>query len=165
MYDYPKESAKSRSSRFYSVPMAIVLHLVYLHLDYTGPTRGDLSLGYWRSAVCEQSVQSLAIVTSSLPYAKMFMQGLDSGMLRIDDTRRRGEDYSKGSAAGMAYELLDISSDGTKQQQSAKRHNTDSGRARNTGISQTKTWTVERGLATEGELSPGDNLGLAISKI
>lgn len=148
---------------FHSVSIAIILHLVFLHRDYTGPVRGDLSLGYWRSAVCEQAVQSLAIVTASLPYAKMFMQGLDSGMIRIDDTRRRGENYSKGSI-GRAYELLDISSDGTKRMQAVKRHNIGSENTSNTGISQTKTWTVERELAVEGEFSPKDTLGLAISE-
>ncbi|KAF2469197.1 uncharacterized protein BDR25DRAFT_229535 [Lindgomyces ingoldianus] len=146
------------------VPIAIILHLIYLHRDSTGPVRGDLSLGYWRSAVCQQSVQSLAIVTTSLPYAKMFLQGLDSGMIRIDDTRRRGENYSKGSS-GRAYALLDISSDGTKQRQAIEEHKTESEHTPNTGISQTKTWKVERELAVEGELSHKDNLGLAVSEL
>lgn len=149
----------------HSVPAAIILHLVFLRRDYTGPVRGDLSLGYWRSVVCQQSLQSIAIVTTSLPYAKMFMQGLDSGMIRIDDTRRRGEDYSKGSSSGRAYALLDISIDRTKQKQVAKDHRTESERSLNTGISQTKTWTVESEVIIEGGLSPKNNLGLAISEV
>lgn len=140
----------------YSVSIAIILHLVFLHRDYTGPVRGDLSLGYWRSASIQQAVQSLAIVTTSLPYAKMFMQGLDSGMMRIDDKRRRGEN-SKGST-GRAYELLEISTDGTKQRQATK------DRSLNNGISQTKTWTVEREPAIEGEFPHKDNYGVAISE-
>jgi hypothetical protein len=144
-----------------SVSIAIILHLVFLHHDNTGPVRGDVSLGYWRSAVCQQAVQSLAIITTSLPYAKMFMTSLDSGMIRIDDARRRGDDYTKGST-DRAYELLGISSDGTGQGQGANGENTGSERTGNTGISQTKTWTVERQLAKKGELSAKAQLGLAI---
>ena len=138
----------------HSVSIAVILQLVFLHRDSTGPVRGDLSLGYWRSAVCEQAVQSLAIVTTSLPYAKMLMQGLESGMMRIDDTRRRGENYSKGSS-GRAYELLDISRDSAKRGQAAKKHKTDSERTLNTAISQTKTWTVEMEPVIDGEISKG----------
>lgn len=141
----------------HSVSIAIVVHLIFLHHDHTGPLRADLSLGYWRSAVCQQAVQCLAIVTTSLPYAKMFMTSLDSGMIRIDDARRRGEDYSKGSN-GRAYELLGISNDGTRQAKAASRSSEATG---HTGISQTKIWTVESKVANTGESSP-DNLGLAI---
>lgn len=103
-------------------------------------------------------VQCLAIVTTSLPYAKMFMTSLDSGMIRIDDARRRGEDYSKGST-GRAYELLGISSDGARQQGQAQKRQ---GEAKSTGISQTKTWTVESKAVSTSEGSSDNILGLAI---
>ena len=41
-----------------------------------------------------QIVQCMAIVTTSLPYTKMFMEGFESGMLRVDRQRmdrRRAE--------------------------------------------------------------------------
>ncbi|KAH7341189.1 hypothetical protein BKA66DRAFT_577182 [Pyrenochaeta sp. MPI-SDFR-AT-0127] len=134
------------------VTIVIILQLVYLHRESTGQVRDDLSLGYWRSAVCEQVVQSLAIVTNSLPYAKMFMQSLDSGMMRIDDTRRRGENYSKGSSS-RAYELLDISRDSTKRREASKKYKAESERTLKNGISQTKTWTIEREPAMDDEIS------------
>jgi hypothetical protein len=145
----------------YSVSIAIILQLVFLHHDSTGPVRGDLSLGYWRSAVCEQAVQSLAIVTTSLPYAKMLMHTLDSGMMRMDDSRRRGENYSKDNSS-RTYELLDISRDRAKRREAAKIHKTNSERTLNTTISQTKTWTVEREPAMDDETSQKDSLGLTI---
>lgn len=145
----------------HSVSIAIILQLVFLHRDSTGPVRGDLSLGYWRSAVCEQAVQSLAIITTSLPYAKMLMQSLDSGMMRMDDTRRRGGDYSK-DGSGRAYELLGISRNSAKRREAAKISKTDSERTLNTAISQTKTWTIKREPAIDGEVSQEDNLGLTI---
>lgn len=136
----------------YSVTIAIILQLFYFHRESTGQVRDDLSLGYWRSAICEQAVQSLAIVTNSLPYAKMFMQSLDSGMMRMDDPRRRGENYSKGSSS-RAYELLDISRDSTKRRETSKKYKSESERTLNTAISQTKTWTVEREPAIDDEVS------------
>jgi hypothetical protein len=143
-----------------SVSIAIIVHLVYLYRDDTGPVRDDLSLGYWRSAVCQQAVQSLAIVTTSLPYAKMLMAGLDSGMIRIDDSRRRGENFSSQDGSGRAYELLSVSRESTRQKQAANRPNTGGESTPSTGISQTKTYTVEREIA---ELSHKEVLGLPIS--
>lgn len=144
-----------------SVSAIIVLQLVFLHRESIGPVRDDLSLGYWRSAVCEQVVQSLAIVTTSLPYAKMLMQSLDSGMMRVDDTRRRGGDYSKGSS-GRAYELLDVSRDSAKQKQAAQKHKADSERTRHIAISQTKTWTVKREPATRSDMPPESSSELTV---
>jgi len=141
-----------------SVSIAIVIHLVFLHRDSTGPYQEDISLGYWRSVVCQQAVQCLSIVTTSLPYAKMFMTSLDSGMIRIDDARRRGEDYSKDSNV-RSYELLGISSDGTRQTQHPGRGLEATS---DTGIRQTKTWTVESKFGDRSGGSAENKLGLPI---
>jgi hypothetical protein len=134
-----------------SVSIAVIIHLVFLRRDYTGPARDDLSLGYWRSVICQQVVLSLAVITTSLPYAKMFMTSLDSGMIRIDDARRRGEDYSKGSS-GRAYELLGVSSDGVRRGQARRANQDGLDTTLGTGISQTKTWTVKREPASDEEI-------------
>jgi hypothetical protein len=87
----------------------------------------------------------------------MLMQSLDSGMMRMDDIRRRGENYSKGSS-GRTYELLGISRDSAKKMEAAKKQKTDSEHTL-TAISQTKTWIVEREPAIDGEIFQKDGLG------
>jgi hypothetical protein len=91
----------------------------------------------------------------------MFMQSLDSGMMRMDDTRRRGENYSKGSS-NRTYELLDISRDSTKRREASKKYKAESERTLNTAVSQTKTWNIERAPVMDDEISQKDNLGFAI---
>ena len=81
--------------------------------------------------MCNQIVQCLAIVTTSLPYAKMFMESFESGLIRVDELRRKGDHSTDGSGRG--YKLLDVSQ--TAQQ--------DSGNRQHEGISATRTYTVE----------------------
>lgn len=106
------------------------IQLYYFHKDSsTSPLRTDFALGYWRSTVCNQIVQGLAIVTTSLPYAKLFMECFESGLIRVDELRRKGEHSTEGSGkgSGKGYKLLDISRNGQQD-----------------GISTTKTFGVER---------------------
>ncbi|CAE7000764.1 hypothetical protein P3342_001300 [Pyrenophora teres f. teres] len=76
--------------------------------------REDLTLGYWRSSICNQIVQCLAIVTTCLPYTKLFMEGFESGLMRLDDLRRRGEQTTKEDSKG--YQLMDMSRSGPSEQ-------------------------------------------------
>jgi hypothetical protein len=69
-----------------------------------------MTLGYWRSSICNQIVQCLAIVTTCLPYTKLFADGFESGFMRVDDSRRRGEHSSKEDSKG--YQLMDMSRSG-----------------------------------------------------
>lgn len=93
----------------HSVLVAASVQLAYFHEESRIlPTKGDLTLGFWRSAICNQIVQCLAIVTTCLPYTKIFMEGFESGLIRIDDGRRRAENSSKGYS-GREYQLMDIS--------------------------------------------------------
>ncbi|KAF2819496.1 hypothetical protein CC86DRAFT_471952 [Ophiobolus disseminans] len=94
--------------------------------------KDDLTLGYWRSAICNQIVQCLAIVTTCLPYTKLFMEGFESGLMGLDDSRRRGEYASKDDSKG--YQLMDVSRSGH------------SGKSRNIQVS--KSWDVQTELVT-----------------
>jgi len=43
-------------------------------------------------------VQNLGIITACIPYIKPFLESLESGMIRTDDLRRRGDGvYASGS--------------------------------------------------------------------
>lgn len=120
--DYPREMARLT---IYRVACVAVIQLYYFHEDSTRyPLRTDFALGYWRSTICTQIVQCIAIVTTSLPYAKLFMESFESGLIRVDDLRRKGEFSTEGSgkgsgrgsgkASGKGYELLDISRNGQR---------------------------------------------------
>jgi hypothetical protein len=96
-------------SDFGRVLVAAAIQLAYFHQDHDNrATNNDLTLGYWRSALCNQIVQCLAIVTTCLPYTKIFMEGFESGLFRVDESRRRGEYASKGFS-GREYQLMDVS--------------------------------------------------------
>jgi hypothetical protein len=71
----------------------------------------------------------VAIVTTCLPYVKIFMEGFDSGMLRLDDARRKRGEHgygSKNTNSRREYELMDVS-----RSQASKT------------IELTQTWTVK----------------------
>ncbi|CAI6332616.1 unnamed protein product [Periconia digitata] len=112
------------------VTVAAAVQLYFYHKDHTGELSGDFSLGYWRSAVCTQVVQCLAIFTTSLPYAKTIMDNLDSGLMGV---KLGGETKGSGYGSGRTYELLDIS-------RSAKPSSRVDG---GSVIRTTKTYTVE----------------------
>lgn len=105
-----------------------------------GALKNDLTLGYWRSTICNQVVQCLAIVTTCLPYTKLFMEGFESGLLRLDDLRRRGEHTSKDDSKG--YQLMDISRSGGRSARS--------GTDRGASIQISKTWAVRTEPASSG---------------
>jgi hypothetical protein len=90
------------------VMIAATIQLAYFHRESNDTaTKDDITLGFWRSALCNQIVQCVAIITTCLPYTKIFMEGFESGLIRIDDGRRRGE-YSNGYS-GREYQLMDVS--------------------------------------------------------
>jgi hypothetical protein len=85
-----------------------VVQLIYFHRESrSSTTKDDFTLGFWRSAVCNQAVQCLGIVTLCLPYTKVFMEGFESGLMRLDDLRRRAEHTKDDSKR--EYQLMDIS--------------------------------------------------------
>ncbi|KAF1946276.1 hypothetical protein EJ02DRAFT_394467 [Clathrospora elynae] len=93
------------------------IQLAFFHQErQDAPLKDDLTLGYWRSSVCNQIVQCLAILTTCLPYTNLFLEGFESGLMRLDDLRRRGEHTTKEDSKG--YELMDVSRSGTTQAKS-----------------------------------------------
>ncbi|KAF2133081.1 hypothetical protein P153DRAFT_310072 [Dothidotthia symphoricarpi CBS 119687] len=86
---------------------AIQLAFVF-HENRNPSMKHDLTLGFWRSTICNQIVQCLAIVTTCLPYTKIFMEGFESGLMRLDDLRRRGEHITKDDSR-REYQLMDVS--------------------------------------------------------
>jgi hypothetical protein len=111
--------------------------------------KDDLTLGYWRSSICNQIVQCLAIVTTCLPYTKLFMEGFESGLMRLDDLRRRGEHTSKDASKG--YQLMEISRSGERSERSARTGN--AARSRERSIQVSKTWAVQVESAKGGSRS------------
>ncbi|KAF3048714.1 hypothetical protein E8E11_009257 [Didymella keratinophila] len=103
------------------VLLAAAIQLAYFHQDSNNrATNDDLMLGYWRSALCNQIVQCLAIVTTCLPYTKIFMEGFESGLFRVDESRRKGEYASKGYS-GREYQLMDVSRSSNAQRSTPER--------------------------------------------
>jgi hypothetical protein len=97
--------------------------------------KDDLTLGYWRSSICNQIVQCFAIVTTCLPYTKLFMEGFESGLMRLDDLRRRGEHTSNDDSKG--YQLMDISRSGRSEQSRPSEREPDR------SIQVSKSWAVQ----------------------
>lgn len=113
------------------VLIAAATQLAYFHQENSNPrTKDDMMLGYWRSALCNQIMQCLAIVTTCLPYTKIFMEGFESGLFRVDGSRRR-EDYASKGYSGREYQLMDVSRSSQAQQSTENR-----------AINVSKSWAV-----------------------
>ncbi|KAF1976793.1 hypothetical protein BU23DRAFT_587812 [Bimuria novae-zelandiae CBS 107.79] len=100
------------------VSIAAAFQLYLFWQDATGPLKDDYALGYWRSTTGNQVVLCLAIITTSLPYAKIFMESFESGLIRIEKPRGLIEQSLDGEGtygSGRTYELLEVSrKSGTK---------------------------------------------------
>ena len=60
------------------------------------PVTKDLTYRLWTAVLCNQLVQNVGIATSCVPYIKPFFESLESGMIRTDDLRRRGDSPAYG---------------------------------------------------------------------
>ncbi|KAH6629134.1 hypothetical protein C7974DRAFT_433825 [Boeremia exigua] len=116
-----KASIMSLFACRFLVLIAAAVQLAFFHQESNSlVTSKDLMLGFWRSALCNQIVQCFAIVTTCLPYTKIFMEGFESGLIRIDDSRRRREYASKGYS-GREYQLMDVSRSSQAQRSAQSR--------------------------------------------
>lgn len=112
------------------VSIAAAIQLYFFRQDTTGPLKDDYALGYWRSTICNQVVQCVAIVTTSLPYTKIFMESFESGLIGAERPGGKTQHSTEGSGpSGRGWELLDVSRS--------------SGNRPLDGISKTQTFTVE----------------------
>jgi hypothetical protein len=68
------------------------------------------------------------------------MEGFESGLMRLDDLRRRGEHTSKDDSKG--YQLMDISRSGERSSRSAAR-TPHAALSRERSIQVSKTWAVK----------------------
>lgn len=137
----------------------------------------DVTFSLWPVTLAMTLVQSLGIVTSCIPYLKPFIQSLESGMIRSDDIRRRGEtgalargyikaedtrfDHSQNKSSSNnitshgisgSSELQTIASNTMvkdPRQAGDGEFNTESHPSRTQFITQTKTWAITR-LETRG---------------
>jgi hypothetical protein len=121
-----------------SVVAAAIVQLVYFQLE---THKHDATLDPWRSAIANQVVQCLSIITTCLPYAKTLMESLESGMMRVDDLRRRGENFNSSNNS-RGYELMG-SSHSIHAEHLQKQAKSENQSLRSNTIKQTKTWTVE----------------------
>ncbi|KAF7954416.1 hypothetical protein EAE96_005538 [Botrytis aclada] len=67
-----------------------VIAAVCCQLFYSNKRIDDPTFDPWRTTICNQIVQCLSIITACVPYLKLFLDSLESGLLRSDDLRRRG---------------------------------------------------------------------------
>jgi hypothetical protein len=122
--------------KIHRVLVAAAVQLGFFNRDsIDAALKDDLTLGYWRSSICNQIVQCLAIVTTCLPYTKLFMEGFESGLMRLDDLRRRGEHTSKDDSKG--YQLMDISRSGRSENSRPSQSGPDR------SIQVSKSWAVK----------------------
>ena len=70
----------------HSVIGAIISELIFRHRAHRS---SDQTFSTWPVVVCLQLVQSLSIIFGCIPYLKPFFASLESGLIRVDDTRRR----------------------------------------------------------------------------
>lgn len=59
----------------------------------------DPTLDTWPATICTQIIQCLSISCSCCLYLKPFLDSVESGLIRSDDMRRRGSDYTPGGAS------------------------------------------------------------------
>ncbi|OSS47160.1 hypothetical protein B5807_10022 [Epicoccum nigrum] len=91
------------------VPISAAVQLAFFHQEARNPaTKEDLTLGYWRSALCNEIMQCISIITVCLPYTKIFMEGFESGLTRVDDGRRR-ESRALKEYRRLGHQLLGLS--------------------------------------------------------
>ncbi|TGO31523.1 hypothetical protein BHYA_0586g00020 [Botrytis hyacinthi] len=62
-----------------------------VQIYYLNKPSKDLAFDPWPEAIITQIVLCLSILTACLPYLKPFLSSLESGMIRADDLRRRGQ--------------------------------------------------------------------------
>ena len=66
----------------------------------------DPTYSNWQNVLTGVIVQSLGIITSCIPYLKPLLESLESGMIRIDDLRRKGgSSYADNSTSGQSHRL------------------------------------------------------------
>lgn len=90
------------------VDVAAIIQLMIFHQESANAAlKHDLTLGYWRSTMCNQIFQCLALLTTCLPYTKLFLEGFDTGFLGVNDLHRQGLHTPKDKSRG--YHLMDVS--------------------------------------------------------
>ncbi|KAK6602664.1 hypothetical protein H4I95_06601 [Botrytis cinerea] len=61
-----------------------------LQIYYLNKPSKDLAFDPWPEAIITQIVLCLSILTACLPYMKLFLNSLESGMIRVNDLQHRG---------------------------------------------------------------------------
>ncbi|KAF2759845.1 hypothetical protein EJ05DRAFT_526531 [Pseudovirgaria hyperparasitica] len=78
-----------------SVIGSLIAEIVCLgRVDY----QGDRLYTFWPVIVCQQFAQFTCIVSTCVVYLRPFVTSLESGFIRVDDARRRGESRLSRSA-------------------------------------------------------------------
>ncbi|KAL9000337.1 MAG: hypothetical protein Q9169_001054 [Polycauliona sp. 2 TL-2023] len=96
----------------WSVLAAIVVQMVY---QDRAKGSSDRTFMMWPVVLCAQAVQSLSIITACIPCLKPFLESLESGMIRVDDLRRRGMNGTYGYGSHNLSNLSSLRSNGKKE--------------------------------------------------
>ena len=94
-----------------------VLGVIVVQLVYQNRADGtnDRTFKMWPVVILAQTVQSLSIITACIPCLKPFLESLESGMLRIDDLRRRGANGAYGYGSHSLSNISASRSNGKKE--------------------------------------------------
>jgi hypothetical protein len=74
------------TNSYFRVVAAVGVQIFFLNKPVLDPTFDP-----WAEAISTQVVLCLSILTACFPYLKPFLLSLESGLMRVDDLRRRGQ--------------------------------------------------------------------------
>jgi hypothetical protein len=149
-----------------------------IRFNFSDTPAGPTSMN-WLTTIAIMLVENLSIMTACVPYLKPFLESLESGLIRNDDLRRRGEITGEGGFASYgsgkrhqlstedgeapaqdatAVELAKIGKDPSARAVASvtvgARVSGDSQGSRVKMITQTKTWVVDDTATEESSQNP-----------
>ena len=146
--------------------MASICKLVYLN---RAQPLNDLTFELWRVTLCTQASQCLSITTFCFLYLMPLLEALNTGFIRSDELRRKGQTNAEGS-----FSLSTLNS--AKEKKPARRLGMLTGTGNNQTtvtaqrseaawdggsqsseaqiIKETRTWAVASSSADEDRVSP-----------
>jgi hypothetical protein len=149
-----------------------------IRFNFSDTPAGPTSMN-WLTTIAIMLVENLSIITACVPYLKPFLESLESGLIRNDDLRRRGEitgaggfaTYGSGKRSQLsmkdseapaqdttAVELTQIGKDPSARTVASvivgARISGDSQGSRVKMITQTKTWVVDDTATEKSSQNP-----------
>lgn len=93
-----------------SVIVSTIIDITYLRQELSAR---DTTFDAWAAVLCADITQNISIITACVPYLKPFFTSLQSGMIRADDLKRRGQDSTYAAATSNSSKTTKNKSSGT----------------------------------------------------